>query len=96
MACADSGVICRSWRTITAEDILERAQQLLRVLVKLLSATASRSVRNLSRESGLALSAATVRNVMADLEHYGFVRRHARHRTRPDRQGATGSSSTRC
>jgi len=29
--------------------------------------------RNLSRDSGLNLSAATVRNVMADLEEYGFV-----------------------
>ena len=29
--------------------------------------------RTLSRDSGLNLSAATVRNVMADLEEYGFV-----------------------
>jgi heat-inducible transcriptional repressor len=29
--------------------------------------------RTLSREAGMSLSAATIRNVMADLEHFGFV-----------------------
>ena len=29
--------------------------------------------RNLSRDSGLSLSSATIRNVMADLEELGFV-----------------------
>jgi heat-inducible transcriptional repressor len=52
----------------------ERAQQLLRVLVESYirdgQPVASRS---LSRESGLNLSSATIRNVMADLEELGFV-----------------------
>jgi heat-inducible transcriptional repressor len=57
------------------DDILsERAQQLLRVLVESYIRDGQPvGSRNLSRESGLALSAATVRNVMADLEEYGFV-----------------------
>lgn len=57
------------------DDILsERAQQLLRVLVESYIRDGQPvGSRNLSRESGLALSAATVRNVMADLEQYGFV-----------------------
>ena len=39
-----------------------------------ISATASRSARaSLSRESGLALSSATIRNIVADLEQLGFV-----------------------
>ena len=57
------------------DDILsERAQQLLRVLVESYIRDGQPvGSRNLSRESGLALSAATVRNVMADLEEFGFV-----------------------
>jgi heat-inducible transcriptional repressor len=57
------------------DDILsERAQQLLRVLVESYIRDGQPvGSRNLSRESGLAVSAATVRNVMADLEEYGFV-----------------------
>lgn len=57
------------------DDILsERAQQLLRVLVESYIRDGQPvGSRNLSRESGLSLSAATVRNVMADLEAYGFV-----------------------
>jgi heat-inducible transcriptional repressor len=52
----------------------ERAQQLLKVLIESYirdgQPVASRS---LSRDSGLSLSTATIRNVMADLEAYGFV-----------------------
>ena len=57
------------------DDVLsERAQQLLRVLVdSYIRDGQPVGSRSLSRESGLALSAATVRNVMADLEEYGFV-----------------------
>jgi len=59
----------------THEDPLtERAQHLLRVLVEsYIREGQPVGSRNLSRDSGLNLSAATVRNVMADLEEYGFV-----------------------
>src|ERR1700680_3421310 len=59
----------------TREDILnERAQRLLRVLVQnYIRDGEPVGSRTLSRESGLALSAATVRNVMSDLEELGFV-----------------------
>jgi heat-inducible transcriptional repressor len=52
----------------------ERAQYLLRVLVEsYIREGQPVGSRTLSRDSGLNLSAATVRNVMADLEEYGFV-----------------------
>ncbi len=52
----------------------ERAQQLLRVLVESYIRDGQPvGSRSLSRDSGLNLSAATVRNVMADLEEGGFV-----------------------
>src|SRR5512137_411678 len=52
----------------------DRAQHLLRVLVEsYIREGQPVGSRSLSRESGLNLSAATVRNVMADLEDYGFV-----------------------
>jgi len=59
----------------TVEDRLnERAQHLLRVLVEsYIREGQPVGSRTLSRDSGLNLSAATVRNVMADLEEYGFV-----------------------
>ena len=59
----------------TAEDQLnERAQHLLKVLVEsYIREGQPVGSRTLSRDSGLNLSAATVRNVMADLEEYGFV-----------------------
>lgn len=52
----------------------DRAQQLLKVLVEsyIREGTPVGS-RSLSRDSGMNLSAATIRNVMADLEAYGFV-----------------------
>jgi hypothetical protein len=56
----------------TAEDQLnERAQHLLKVLVEsYIREGQPVGSRTLSRDSGLNLSAATVRNVMADLEEY--------------------------
>ncbi|HXR18747.1 MAG TPA: heat-inducible transcriptional repressor HrcA [Steroidobacteraceae bacterium] len=59
----------------TKEEALnERAQRLLRVLVQsYIRDGAPVGSRSLSRDSGLALSSATVRNVMADLEALGFV-----------------------
>jgi heat-inducible transcriptional repressor len=59
----------------TREDLLnERAQRLLRALVQnYIRDGEPIGSRTLSRESGLALSAATVRNVMSDLEELGFV-----------------------
>jgi heat-inducible transcriptional repressor len=59
----------------TAEDLLnDRAQHLLKVLVEsYIREGQPVGSRTLSRDSGLNLSAATVRNVMADLEEYGFV-----------------------
>ncbi|MGH8232390.1 MAG: heat-inducible transcriptional repressor HrcA, partial [Steroidobacteraceae bacterium] len=58
----------------TDEVLNERAQQLLRVLVQSYIRDGQPvGSRTLSRESGLALSSATVRNVMSDLEELGFV-----------------------
>jgi heat-inducible transcriptional repressor len=58
-----------------AEDLLsERAQRLLRVLIEnYIREGQPVGSRTLSRESGLSLSSATIRNVMADLEQLGFV-----------------------
>jgi heat-inducible transcriptional repressor len=57
------------------EDILtERAQHLLRLLVEnYIRDGQPVGSRTLSRDMGLQLSSATVRNVMADLEDLGFV-----------------------
>jgi len=56
------------------EHLSERAQHLLRVLVEsYIREGQPVGSRSLSRDSGLNLSSATVRNVMADLEEYGFV-----------------------
>ena len=56
------------------EGLNERAQRLLRVLVQsYIRDGAPVGSRTLSRDSGLSLSSATVRNVMADLEGLGFV-----------------------
>jgi heat-inducible transcriptional repressor len=56
------------------ETLSERAQRLLRVLVRnYIREGQPVGSRTLSRESGLTLSSATVRNVMADLEELGFV-----------------------
>ena len=52
----------------------DRAQQLLRTLVECYVRDGLPvGSRTLTRESGLSLSAATIRNVMADLEEHGFV-----------------------
>jgi heat-inducible transcriptional repressor len=56
------------------EPLTERAQQLLRVLVEsYIREGQPVGSRVLSRECGLNLSSATIRNVMADLEELGFV-----------------------
>jgi heat-inducible transcriptional repressor len=59
---------------IKEEALNDRAQRLLRVLVQTYIRDGQPiGSRALSRESGLVLSSATVRNVMADLEELGFV-----------------------
>ncbi len=56
------------------ELLSERAQQLLRALIESYIRDGQPvGSRVLSRESGLSLSSATIRNVMADLEELGFV-----------------------
>src|SRR5580700_8509460 len=56
------------------EPLGERAQQLLRTLIEsYIRGGQPVGSRALSRESGLQLSSATIRNVMADLEELGFV-----------------------
>jgi heat-inducible transcriptional repressor len=56
------------------ELLNERAQQLLRVLIESYIRDGQPvGSRVLSRDSGLSLSSATIRNVMADLEELGFV-----------------------
>jgi heat-inducible transcriptional repressor len=58
----------------TREGLDERAQTLLRVLVdKYIRDGEPVGSRTLSRESGLELSPATIRNIVADLEELGFV-----------------------
>jgi heat-inducible transcriptional repressor len=55
-------------------EMAERAQHLLRVLVdKYIREGTPVGSRTLSRASGLDLSPATIRNIMADLEDLGFV-----------------------
>jgi len=52
----------------------ERAQQVLKVLIESYIRDGQPvGSRAISRDSGMALSSATIRNVMADLESYGFV-----------------------
>lgn len=61
--------------TDTSDEVLsERAQRLLKVLIESYIRDGQPvGSRTLSRESGLTLSSATVRNVMSDLEELGFV-----------------------
>ena len=61
--------------TEAPDDLLnERAQHLLRILIESYIRDGQPvGSRTLSRESGLNLSSATIRNVMADLEGLGFV-----------------------
>lgn len=52
----------------------ERAQQLLKVLVeRYIREGEPLGSRTLSRDSGMELSPASIRNVMADLEEFGFI-----------------------
>ena len=56
------------------DDLSERAQHLLRVMVRrYIRDGQPLGSRTLTRESGLDVSPATVRNVMADLEEMGYV-----------------------
>ena len=56
------------------EGLSDRAQTLLRVLIESYIRDGQPvGSRVLSRDSGLQLSSATIRNVMADLEEHGFV-----------------------
>jgi heat-inducible transcriptional repressor len=58
----------------TDEQLSERAQLLLKTLIEnYIREGQPVGSRTLSRESGLNLSSATVRNVVADLEEHGFV-----------------------
>ena len=55
-------------------ELSERAQHLLKVLIeRYISNGQPVGSRILSRDSGLDLSPATIRNVMADLEDLGFL-----------------------
>ena len=56
------------------DDLSDRSQHLLRVLVESYIRDGEPvGSRTLSRESGLSLSSATIRNVMADLEDLGLI-----------------------
>jgi heat-inducible transcriptional repressor len=56
------------------DGLTERAQQLLKALIEnYIRDGQPVGSRTLSRDSGLSLSSATIRNVMADLEDLGFV-----------------------
>jgi heat-inducible transcriptional repressor len=56
------------------ESLTERAQLLLKALIEnYIRDGQPVGSRTLSRDSGLSLSSATIRNVMADLEELGFV-----------------------
>jgi heat-inducible transcriptional repressor len=59
---------------MTETGLTERAQQLLKVLVeRYIREGEPVGSRTLSRDSGMELSPASIRNVMADLEEMGFV-----------------------
>ncbi len=56
-------------------ELNDRAQNLLKLLIRrYVSDGEPVGSRTLSREPGLDLSAATIRNVMADLEDLGLIR----------------------
>jgi heat-inducible transcriptional repressor len=58
----------------TDESLTERAQLLLKALIEnYIRDGQPVGSRTLSRDSGLSLSSATIRNIMADLEDLGFV-----------------------
>jgi len=64
----------RSTTDSPEEALSERAQQLLKALIEnYIRDGQPVGSRTLSRDSGLSLSSATIRNVMADLEDLGFV-----------------------
>jgi heat-inducible transcriptional repressor len=58
----------------SSDEIDERAQHLLRALIaRYITEGTPVGSRTLSRDSGLDLSPATIRNIMADLEEGGFI-----------------------
>ncbi len=58
-----------------APELNDRAQHILKVLVEdYIQDGQPVGSRRLAKSSGLALSAATIRNVMADLEEMGYIR----------------------
>ena len=58
----------------STDNLDERARHLLRALVsRYIREGHPVGSRTLSRDSGLDLSPATIRNIMADLEDMGFV-----------------------
>ncbi|SEO55185.1 heat-inducible transcriptional repressor HrcA [Aquisalimonas asiatica] len=62
-------------RNTSDSELNERAQHLLKVMVKRYIRDGSPlGSRTLTREAGLDVSPATIRNVMADLEDLGYVR----------------------
>ena len=62
-------------------ELNERARHILKVLVEnYIHDGQPVGSRSLARSSGLDLSAATIRNVMADLEEMGYIRQKAKKR----------------
>jgi heat-inducible transcriptional repressor len=75
----------------------ERAKTLLKALVERYIADGQPvGSRTLSRASGLELSPATIRNVMADLEDLGLIVARTPAPAVSRRRAATACSSTRC
>jgi heat-inducible transcriptional repressor len=75
----------------------ERAKSLLKTLVERYIADGQPvGSRTLSRASGLELSPATIRNVMADLEDLGFIASLTPAPAACPPRAATACSSTRC
>ena len=81
----------------TDESLSDRSQQLLKLLVEhYIRDGQPVGSRTLSRDVGMGLSAATIRNVMADLEELGFVTSPHTSAGRVPTDKAIASSSTRC
>ncbi len=78
-------------------SLTERAQLLLKALIEnYIRDGQPVGSRTLSRDSGLSLSSATIRNVMADLESLGFVASPHTSAGRVPTDKGYSSSSIRC
>ena len=67
-------VACRQGRRYNSPTVDPRSQHLLKTLIeRYITDGQPVGSRALSRQSGLELSPATIRNVMADLEEMGFI-----------------------